>query len=232
MRFSGLLLSNPSSLSAQLSWQTDKLRSSIVRANCNTQYAQTAPELTEFRQAISGLIDGKSDDILSQSFQKTVQFTTYDSYAPLIARFFEKPCKASAVLHLLAPGLPDFLSISSSTSGSLPKFFPKYNCLSKIRSSEGASWAISNSLRRRTTAYIWYLACNQTLDVEDEDDVTTIYFACGTVPHRRVPLYLDPERDGEKMSTFSMMQITQLPCDADSSPFQYSTTPHRMLLDL
>ncbi|KAI9573262.1 GH3 auxin-responsive promoter [Boletus coccyginus] len=201
MHFSDLL-SNPSSLSAQLSWKTDKLQSSIVRANCNTQFAQTAPELTEFRQATSGLVDGMNDDILSQLFQRTVQFTTYDSYAPLIARFFEKPCKASAVSHLLAPGLPDFLAISSSTSGGRAKFFPKYNCLSGMRSSGGGSWAIPDPLRRRTTAYIWYLACNQTLNVEDEDNVTTIYLACGTVPHRRVPLCLDPEKDREKMSTF------------------------------
>ena len=203
MHLSDLLLSNPSSLSAQLGWQTDKLRSSIVRANCNTQFAQTAPELTEFRQAISGLIDGMSDDILSQSFQKSVQFTTYDSYAPLIARFFEKPCKASAVLHLLAPGLPDFLAISSSTSGGRPKFFPKYNCLSKMRSSGGGSQAIP--LPRRTTAYIWYFGYDQ-MDVEDEDNVTTIYLACGTVVRRRMHLYLDPEKDGEKMATFCMMQ--------------------------
>jgi len=199
------LLSHPSPLSEQLSWRTDKLRSNIVRANYNTQFAQTAPELTEFRQAISGLVDGMDDDILSQSFQKSVQFTTYDSYASLIAKFLEKPCKASAVLHLLAPGLPDFLAISSSTSGSRPKYFPKYNCLSKIRSSEGKSLAIPDPLRRRTTAYIAYLVCNK-MDVEDEDNVTTMYVSCGSVVRRRTHLYLDPEKDGEKMSTFCMMQ--------------------------
>ncbi|KAI9573260.1 GH3 auxin-responsive promoter [Boletus coccyginus] len=194
--------SNPSSLSEQLSWQTDKLLSGIVRANCNTQFAQTAPELAGFCQATAGLVDGMDDGILSQSFQRTVQFTTYDSYAPLIARFFEEPCKASAVSHLFAPGLPDFLAISSSTSGGSPKYFPKYNCLSTIRSSEGASWTIPDPLRRRTTAHIWYLGCDRTLDVKDEDNVTTIYLACGTVVRRRMHLYLDPEKDGEKMATF------------------------------
>jgi len=153
-------LSHLSSFSEQLTWRTDKLRSSIARANCNTQFAQTAPELTEFCQATASLIDGMDDHILSQTFQKTVQFTTYDSYAPLIAKFFEKPCKASAVSHLFAPGLPDFLAFSSSTSGGHPKYFPKYNCLSTIRSSEGGSLAIPDPLRRRTAAHIWYLACN------------------------------------------------------------------------
>jgi len=226
------LLANPSSFPEQLSWRTDKLRSSIVRANCNTQFAQTAPELAEFRQATAGLVDEMGDDILSQSFQKTVQFTTYDSYAPLIAKFFEKPCKASAVLDLFAPGLPGFLSTSSSTSGGHPKFFPKYNqCLSTIRSSEGVSLAIPDPLRRRTTAHIWYLGCDQ-MDIEDGENVTAIYVGCGTVLNQRMPLYLDPKKDGEKMATFSTMQIIQLPYYPDSSLFQYSTTLHRMLPDL
>jgi len=53
------------------------------------------------------------DNILPQSFRKTVQFTTYDSYAPLVARFFEKPCKTGAVANLFYPGLPDCLCQSS-----------------------------------------------------------------------------------------------------------------------
>ena len=209
MHLPDLLLSNPSSLSERLRWRTDKLRSSIVRANCNTQFAQIAPELTEFRQATAGLVDGTDDDILSESFRKTVQFTTYDSYAPLLARFCEKPCKASAVLDLLAPGLPDYLAESSSTCGGLPKTFPKYNRLSKIRSrsSDAGSRVIPDPLRRHTTAYIWYLGCDQ-MDVEDEDNATTIYLTCGTVVTRRMRLCLDPEKDGEKMATFSMMQVT------------------------
>jgi len=228
-----LLLSNPSSLSERLRWRTDKLRSSIVRANCNTQFAQTAPELTGFRHATAGLVDGMDDDILSHSFRKTVQLTTYDSYAPLLARFFENPCKASAVLNLLAPGLPDYICLSSSTSGGLMKTIPKYNRLSNIRSrsSDAGSWTISDPLRRRTTAYVWCLWCDQ-IDIADEDNVTTIYVTCGSVVTRRMHLYLDPEKDGEKMATFSMMQIIQPPCYADSSAFQYSTTLHRMPLDL
>ena len=234
MHLPDLLLSNPPLLSEQLRWRTDELRSSIVRANYNTQFAQTAPELTEFRHATAGPIDRMDDEILSESFRKTVHFTTYDSYAPFLARFSEKPCKESAIDNLFAPGLPDYLAESSSTSGGLPKAFPKYNRLSKIRSSVAGSWAIADPLRRRTTAYVWYLGCDQ-MDVEDKDNcpVATIYLTCGTVVTRRMRLYLDPERDGEKMATFSMTQITQPPpCYADLLPSQYSTTLHRTLLDL
>ena len=233
MHLPDLLLSNLPSLSEQLRWRTDELRSSIVRANCNTQFAQTAPELTEFRHATAGFVDGMDDDVLSDSFRKTVHFTTYDSYAPFLARFFEKPCKANTIDNLLAPGLPDYLAESSSTSGGLPKTFPKYNRLSKIRSSDAGSWAIADPLRRRTTAFIWYLGCEQ-MDVEDENNcpLRTIYLTCGTVVTRRMRLYLDPEKDGEKMATFSMTQITQPPCYADLLPSQCSTTLHRMPLDL
>ncbi|KAF8127935.1 GH3 auxin-responsive promoter [Boletus edulis] len=198
-----LLLSSPPPLSEQLRWRTDELRSRIVRANYNTQFTQTAPELTDFRQATAGHIDGMDDDILSESFRKTVQLTTYDLYAPFIARFFEQPCKASAIVDLLVPGLPDYLARSSSTSGRLPKYFPKYNRLSKIRSSNVRSWTISDPLRRRTTAYVWYLGCDR-MHMEDEDNcsTTTIYLSGDSAVVKRMDMYLDPDEDEEKMGTF------------------------------
>ncbi|KAI9459007.1 GH3 auxin-responsive promoter [Boletus coccyginus] len=202
MHLPDLLLSNPPSLSEPLRWRTDQLLSSIVKANCNTQFAQTASELGAFRHVTTGLVDGMDNSILSRLFRETVQFTTYDSYAPLLARFFEKPCKASAIVNLLAPGLPDYLTSSSSTSGGLPKFFPKYNCLSKIRSEDGGSWAISDHLRRHTTACIWYLRWYDQIDVDDEDNVATIYLSCGSAVLERMGLCLDPEKDDEKMATF------------------------------
>ncbi|KAF8552840.1 hypothetical protein OG21DRAFT_1465098 [Imleria badia] len=143
------------------------------------------------------------DDILSDSFRKTVDFTSYDSYAPFLARFFEKPCKPSAIVDLFAPGLPDYLAVSSSTSGGLAKTFPKYNRLSKIRSSDAGSCAISNTRRKRTAAYVWYLWCDQ-INVEDEANfpAATVYLTCGTVADQRSTLNLDLEKDGERMATF------------------------------
>ncbi|KAF8127985.1 GH3 auxin-responsive promoter [Boletus edulis] len=198
-----LLLPPLPSLSEQLRRRIDELRSRIIRANYNTQFAQTVPELADFRQATAGHIDGMDDDILSESFRKTVQLTTYDSYAPFIAKFFEEPCRASAIVDLLVPGLPDYLSRSSSTSGGLPKYFPKYNRLSHIRSSDVRSWTISDPLRRRTTAHVWYFGCDQ-MDIEDEDNcsTTTIYFSSNSAVAMRKNLYLDPDEDEEKMGTF------------------------------
>lgn len=232
MHLPDILPSTPPSLTERLRWRTDELQSRIVRTNCNAQFAQTASELAEFRHVTAGLVDGMSDHVLSESFRKTVHFTTYDSYAPFIARFFEEPCRASAVVNLFAPGLPDYLVESSSTSGGLAKTFPKYNRLSKIRSSGTRSWAIFDLLRRHTRAHIWYLGCNQ-MNIEGDDDcsLATIYVACGTVLTQRMHLYLDPEKDKERMSTFSMTQITQSPCYTDLSPSKYSATLHRMPLD-
>ncbi|KAG6373525.1 GH3 auxin-responsive promoter [Boletus reticuloceps] len=200
-----LLLSSPPPLSEQLRWRTDELRSRIVRANYNTQFTQTAPELTDFRHATAGLVDGMDDAVLSRSFRKTVPITNYDTYAPLLARFFEKPCEASAIANLFAPGLPDFLVDSSSTSGGVPKSFPYYNRLSKIRSesSNARSWVVSNPLRRHTTACLCYLGFGR-MDVEDEDNcsIKTIYLTSGSVVGFRIHLNLDPEKDEEKMATF------------------------------
>ncbi|KAF8433870.1 GH3 auxin-responsive promoter [Boletus edulis BED1] len=208
-----LLLSCPSPLFEQLRWRTDELRSKIVRANYNTQFTQTAPELTDFRHATAGLVDGMDDAVLSGSFRKTVPITDYDTYAPLLARFFEKPCEASAIANLFAPGLPDFLVDSSSTSGGVPKSFPYYNRLSKIRSSNARSWVASDPLLRRTTACLCYLGFGR-MDVEDEDNypIKTIYLTSGSVVGFRVHLNLDPEKDEEKMATFIRDQAA--PCAA------------------
>ncbi|KAF8551960.1 hypothetical protein OG21DRAFT_1537748 [Imleria badia] len=198
-----LLLSNPPSFSEQLRQRTDELRSRIARVNYNTRFAQTAPELAEFRHATAGIVDGMDDDLLSDSFQNTVHLTTYDSYAPFLAGFSETPCKASAIVDLFAPGVPDFLAKSSSTSSGLTKIFPKYNCLSKIRSSDPESWAVCNTSRKRTTACISYLGCDQ-MNVEDEANcpVTTIYLAASAVIGWRMHFNLDPEKDGQKMGAF------------------------------
>ena len=66
------------------------------------------------------------------------------------------------------------------------------------------------------------------MDVHDEDNcpVKTIYFACSAVIYCRMYFNLDPEKDGEKMGTFSMTQITLPLCYADLLLSQYSTTLH------
>ena len=205
MHLPELLPSNPPSLSEKLKRQTNDLRSKIIRTNYKTKFVQNASALADFRHATAGCVDGMDDDSLFELFRRTVHFTAYDSYAPLTAKFSERPCKASAIVDLFAPGIPDFISESSSTSGGLAKSFPKYNTLSQIRPSEAGSWTISNPLQRRTRALVWYLGCNRT-DVLDEDDrpVAPIYEICGTAISKRKSFHLDPEADEEKMGTFRM----------------------------
>lgn len=192
----------------------NRLQSKIIRTNYNTQFAQNAPELADFRRATDGMKDGVGS--LSEVFRKTVPFTTYDAYAPFLARFLDTPCKESAVVDLFAPGLPDYLAESSSTSGGLSKFFPKYDRLSQMRSAQVGLPATLDPPQRRTTAYVWYLGCDK-MEVEHTDNCppATIYLTCGTVVTRRMRLNLDPEKDEEKMGTFSRTQRTRLPCYTD-----------------
>ena len=206
-----LLLSNTPLLSEQLRRRTEELQFKIIRANYNTQFARTAPELAKFRHTTAGRVDGVDDDILSESFRNTVDLTTYDSYAPFLAGFLEKPCKASAIVDLLAPGLPDYLAESSSTSGGHPKILPKYNHLSKVKYFDAESSAVPDTLRRRTTAHMYYFGCDK-MTVENEGNCTvTIYLACGAVVGQRVHLNLDPENDGKRMAAFGMAYITNHP---------------------
>jgi auxin responsive GH3 family protein len=203
MHLPELLPSNPPSLSEKLKRQANDLRSKIIRTNYRTKFVQNASALADFRHATAGCVDEMDDDNLFELFRKTVHFTAYDSYAPLTAKFSERPCKASAIVDLFAPGIPDFISESSSTSGGLSKSFPKYDALPQIRPSEAGSWAISDSLRRRTRAYLLYLGYNRT-DVCDEDNrpIAPIYVVCEAAIRERKSFHLDPEADEEKMGTF------------------------------
>ena len=219
-----LLPSNPPALSDQLRRRTDQLRSRIVKTNYNTQFAQIALELAEFRHATAGCIDGMDDDSLSETFQKTVHFTAYDSYTPFTAKFLEERCKASAVVDMLAPGLPDCLSHSSSTSGGLKKVFPKYNILSQIRSSNVGLLVTPDPLRKRTRAYLYYIGIGR-MSILDEDDCSaaTVYLTSGSVIKQRLDFHLDPEEDQERMGTFSRTQSSNFPCHghADLLCYQY-----------
>ena len=59
-------------------------------------------------------------------FRNLIPLTDYESYCPFVTKFLDRPSKLSEVQHLLAPGLPTFICISSSTSSNEPKRFPKY----------------------------------------------------------------------------------------------------------
>ena len=99
----------------------------IIRDNLNTQYASQAVSLAEFRDAISTHGGTEVDTILLADFRTHVPLSNYDSYKPFVDKFNVQPCKEEDVKNMFSPGLPDFLAVSSATSGTSPKIWPKYN---------------------------------------------------------------------------------------------------------
>ena len=160
MHLPDLFLSKPLSLSEQLErrptsfgpgWSGPTTTPNLLRLPLSSPNFVMRPlaVLTKWMMKLFPSHFGK------QSISQTMTRTHHS-----LQGFFEKPCKASAIVDLFAPGFPDYLLDSSSTSGGLPKTFPSYNRLSKIRSSDADSCVISNTLRRRTTAFVLYLGCD------------------------------------------------------------------------
>ena len=98
----------------------------IICANIATRFASSSSSLVDFRLAVANK-DVKNDATILDDFRRLVPLTEYESYRPLLVKFKERPCKLSEVENLLAPGLPDFLCRSSSTSGRESKVFPKHS---------------------------------------------------------------------------------------------------------
>jgi len=99
----------------------------IIRDNFTTQYASQACSLAGFRDAVSAHGGTEVDETLLADFRSHVPLSDYDSYKPFIDKFNVQPCKEEDVQNMLSPGLPDFFALSSATSGTIPKIFPKYN---------------------------------------------------------------------------------------------------------
>ncbi|KAG1863073.1 GH3 auxin-responsive promoter [Suillus subluteus] len=120
-----LLDSLSAELSQQLKDRVDRALLEFIRPNSASQFAQDAPELARFREAIA---QGNPKDDLEflRSFREFVPTTNYEPYRPFIAKFFATPCKEADVKNMFAPGLPYFLAMSSMTSGKSVKIFPKY----------------------------------------------------------------------------------------------------------
>ncbi|KAG9312152.1 GH3 auxin-responsive promoter [Chiua virens] len=111
---------------AALQERTNDILLNIIRTNINTQYASQAILLTGFRGAVLACGGTEDDDTLLTNFRTHVPLSTYDPYEPFINKLKVQPCKEKNVENLLAPGLPDLLGVSSSTSGTRPKILPKY----------------------------------------------------------------------------------------------------------
>ncbi|OJA21412.1 hypothetical protein AZE42_01925 [Rhizopogon vesiculosus] len=148
---SDLLDSLPVQLSQQLQEHVNQALLEITRPNSASQFAQNAPVLAKFREAIAQG-DSKDDIEFMRQFRALVPITSYEPYQPFVAKFFAEPCREIDVNDLFAPGLPCFLAISSGTSGKEPKLFPRYRPLPQyshhriptIPSSEGTIFAPSS----------------------------------------------------------------------------------------
>ena len=111
-------------LSASLKEETDRSLQSIIKANITSRYASSSSDLADFRLAIAS--KGVEVDSILSDFRRLVPLTDYEAYRSLIAKFLERPCQLSEVENLLAPGLPSYVAVSSSTSGNKPKHFVRY----------------------------------------------------------------------------------------------------------
>ena len=169
------LTSLPPVLLASLKEATDQRLQVVIGAIIASQYASSSPDLADFRSVIKDK-DVKEDPSVLSDFRNLVPLTDYEAYRPWVAKFFERPCKLSEVENLLAPGLPSFFAISSSTSGGKPKHFARYfGSTGLVRHSEDAMGS---------SALTGKMAPMYTLSYRDIVDVTT---AAGEVV-KRIPV--------------------------------------------
>ncbi|KAG1730332.1 GH3 auxin-responsive promoter [Suillus lakei] len=120
-----LLDSLSSELSQQLKDRVDQALLEIIQPNSASQFAQDAPELAKFYEAIAQS-NSKDQMEFLRSFREFVPTMNYEPYRPFIAKFFVTPCKEADVKNMFAPGLPYFFAMSSMTSGKSVKTFPRY----------------------------------------------------------------------------------------------------------
>ena len=160
------LISLPPQLSASLKEETDCHLQKIIRANITSRYACSSSHLVDFRLAIADK-DVKEDSTLSD-FRRLIPLTDYEAYRPWLAKFMERPCKLSEVENLLAPGLPSYLGVSSSTSGSAPKHLAR-----DFGSSSG--FALTAKLAKREGSLAGTTAGILSLCYRDVVDITSNY---------------------------------------------------------
>ncbi|KAI6021207.1 GH3 auxin-responsive promoter [Pisolithus marmoratus] len=113
--------------------RAQEVLSYLVKTNSITKYFNDAASLSGFRNVLGLTTQGQLDsDLLSKpdelfgAYHDTVSLTEYSDYRPFVSRFFEEPCKKSAVENLMAPGMPFFIVHSTGTSGGSLKCYPKY----------------------------------------------------------------------------------------------------------
>ncbi|KIM56344.1 hypothetical protein SCLCIDRAFT_1220376 [Scleroderma citrinum Foug A] len=190
------LTSLPPQLSASLKEETDRHLHNLIRANITSRYACSSPHLVDFQLAIADK-DVKEDSTLSD-FRRLVPLMDYEAYRPWLAKFMERPCKLSEVENLLAPGLPNYFGVSSSTSGSKPKHFARYSESNLHFSGEGGLFGPSLGL----TAAVFSLSYRDILYVTTESGEVSkrIPFCIGSAGFLRTTYRWPVETDSTRMT--------------------------------
>ncbi|KAG6332157.1 hypothetical protein ID866_6929 [Astraeus odoratus] len=168
----------------------------LIRKNRQTRYFSESPVFESFHNAFKNLRkDGDPDlpdDVLFEAYRSTVPLTTYDSYEPFITKFFEPNCQENDVQDMFAPGLPNYIAVTSSTSGAKAKHLAKYPVQIPPRptSSEGGNVCWVFSLRYR-----------QIIDVRNEagDTVKRIHVSPSSSGAFRMFTGLDLEKDEQNI---------------------------------
>ncbi|KAI6111051.1 GH3 auxin-responsive promoter [Pisolithus sp. B1] len=112
-------------LEAVLKEDTDRRLKNLIVANINTHYARSSSQFSDFRLAVKDK-DVQNDESILSDFRRLVLPTDYESYRPFFEKFNVRPCRASEVENILAPGFPTHIPLSSATSGKKSKQFAKY----------------------------------------------------------------------------------------------------------
>ncbi|KAL4073475.1 GH3 auxin-responsive promoter, partial [Scleroderma citrinum] len=144
-------------LLASLQQRTQAVLSYLVKTNSISTYFKDANSLSAFRDALGLTTQGQLDsDLLSDAdqlfstYRDTVSLTDDRDYRPFVSRFFEQPCRTSAVEHLMAPGMPFFIVHSSGTSGGTPKCYPKYRHPEHMSTSTSHVMTASNPVSKNS----------------------------------------------------------------------------------
>ncbi|KAI6006357.1 GH3 auxin-responsive promoter [Pisolithus marmoratus] len=194
------LLSLSPELKATLQECIERRLRDTVEANITTQYGIAAASLSLFHQAIAGK-DVKTDPTIITDFRRAVPLTDYESYSPFVTRFFGNPRKLSELENILAPGLPSFIAMSSSTTGTKSKLLPKYP--RKLPGARPAITRLLNAANSGKTAYIYSFVNQELLEVlgEDGDVMKKIPVCSGSCAGARYVQNWPVETDSTRVGT-------------------------------
>ncbi|KAI6008115.1 GH3 auxin-responsive promoter [Pisolithus orientalis] len=126
--------------------------------------------------------------VLLDTFRTTIPLTTYDSYEPFAAKFLAETCQEDDVRDMFSPGLPHHIAVTSSTSGSKPKLFCKYQYPGSVHHLIGDGGE---------TFRIFSLHCRQLVKIQNQsgDIIRTISVGLGSSGAIRAQYGLEVEND-------------------------------------